>query len=163
MPASTVQEYLDTLPPERRPAVERLRAEILAHLPAGYQEGIQYGGIGYYVPHALYPFGYHCDRAQPVPFVGIVSQKSHIGLYLFCIYLDPELTAWFMSEYAKTGKKLDMGKGCVRFKKPEEIPFQLVGQTVARAPMDAFLAHYEAGLPESAKKALTKFNASRAG
>lgn len=152
MAATSVDEYLAALPDDRRAAVTRLRDTLRARLPVGYEEGIQYGMIGYFVPHSRYPDGYHCDRRQPVPFVGVASQKSHVGVYLFCIYTDPALYAWFVEESTKAGLKLDMGKGCVRFKKMDQIPFELLGETIARAPVDEFLRHYEAQIPPSARK-----------
>lgn len=149
--ATTVPEYLASLPDDRRGPVSALRDAINARLPAGYAEGIQYGMLGWFVPHSVYPAGYHCDPKQPVPFVGVASQKAHIAAYLFCLYVDPELHAWFLEEYAKTGKKADMGKGCVRFKKPADIPYALIGETVARMPVDTFLARYVPQIPARKK------------
>jgi len=140
----TPDAYLEALPADRRELVGAIREVIRANLPAGYAEGMQYGMIGYFVPHALYPAGYHCDPAQPLPFAGIGSQKSHVGLYLFCVYLDPALTAWFTDAWRAAGKKLDMGKSCVRVKKLEDVPLGVIGELVRRVPVAAFVEHYEA-------------------
>ncbi len=149
---TTVKAYLASLPEDRREALEALREVILKNLPKGYEEGMQYGMIGYYVPHALYPAGYHCNPKEPVPFASIASQKNHMGLYLFCVYVAPDEAERFRDAWMKTGKKLDMGKGCVRFKSIEEVPLAVVGQTIKRASVKKFLEAYEAGLPESVKK-----------
>jgi uncharacterized protein YdhG (YjbR/CyaY superfamily) len=153
---TAVDAYLATLPEDRRAALVTLRDAIRTGLPEGYEEGLQYGMISWYVPHSRYPDGYHCDPKQPVPFASIAAQKSHLAVYLFCVYTDPALTAWFVDEYTKSGKKLDMGKSCVRFKKIEDAPVELFGQTVARVPVDTFLAQYTAQIPASAKKKVKK-------
>ncbi len=141
--ATTVEEYLSELPEDRRVAVEAIRNEINKNLPKGYEEGIQYGMIGWFVPHSIYPSGYHCDSKQPLPFMSVANQKNHIGFYAFCIYTDNEVKDWFLSEYEKTGLKIDMGKSCVRFKKLDKIPFSLIGQVAAKVPVDKFIAAYE--------------------
>lgn len=150
--ATTVEEYLAQLPEDRRLALETVRAEILAHLPEGLEEGMQYGHIGYYVPHSRYPDGYHCDPKEPVPFLGLASQKAHMGVYMFCTYVDTELNEWFREEYLKTGKKLDMGAACVRFKKLENLPVELIGRTLDQMTVDKFLDIYEASIPPSKRK-----------
>src|SRR5580693_637357 len=127
--AKTVAEYLDSLPADRRAAISAVREVIRANLDAGYEEGIQYGMIGYYVPHRLFPAGYHTDPEQPLPFAALASQKSHMALYLMGVYCgcaegpggETKDTLWFREAWAKTGKKLDMGKACVRFKKLENV------------------------------------------
>lgn len=144
--AKTVDEYLASLPQERRAALASVRAVILANLPEGYEEGLQYGMIGYHVPRSIYPAGYHASPQDPLPFVSLGSQKSHMALYLMCVYGDADLSRWFVEEYRKTGKKLDMGKSCVRFKKLEDLPLELVGRTVARVPVAAYVARYQASL-----------------
>ena len=149
---TTVKQYLDGLPEERRKALRKVRAAVNRGLPKGYKEGLQYGMIGWFVPHRLYPDGYHCDPKQPVPFVGLGSQKNYMSLYLMCVYGDPKQRTWFEKAWAKTGKKLDMGKSCVRFKKIEDLPLDLVSETVARVPVDAFLATYEAAIPASKRR-----------
>jgi uncharacterized protein YdhG (YjbR/CyaY superfamily) len=150
--AKSVSEYLASLDEERRIAIEAIRNEVLQSLPEGYEEGMQYGAIGYYVPHSIYPPGYHCDKTQPVPFLGIASQKNHIGVYAFCIYIDDATMTWFVEEFKKTGKKLDMGKACIRFKRLADIPLELIGQLVARIPVDEFLRVYKTGIPQSKRK-----------
>src|SRR5262245_42701874 len=113
--AATVEEYLSGLAEDRREVLEAVRRVILANLDKDYEEGMQYGMIGYYVPHRVYPAGYHCDPKQPLPFAGLASQKNHMSLYLMCVYGESELSHWFRAAWARTGKKLDMGKSCVRF------------------------------------------------
>jgi uncharacterized protein DUF1801 len=140
--AQTVDEYLASLPPDRREAIEAVRRTILANLDPSYQEGMQYGMIGYSVPHSIYPAGYHCDPKQPLPFAALASQKNYMSVYL-CVYGNPEMEAWFRKEWAKTGKKLDMGKCCVRFKKLDDLALDLIGETIARMPARKFIEHYE--------------------
>jgi uncharacterized protein YdhG (YjbR/CyaY superfamily) len=157
--ASTVDQYLAELPADRREAIEALRKTILDHLPEGYEEGMQYGMIGYYVPHAIHPEGYHCDPKQPVPFASLASQKNHMALYLMCVYSDEAHAAWFVNAWNKTGRKLDMGKSCIRFNKLEDIPLEVVGQAIKRVPVKKLLAQYEAArasTPRGAKKTTTK-------
>ena len=115
--AKTVAKYLAELPEDRRAAISKIRAVIRKNLPNGYKEGMQYGMIGYFVPHSIFPDGYHCDPKQPLPFASLASQKNHMALYLMCIYGSESHKAWFKEAWEKTGKKLDMGKSCVRFKK----------------------------------------------
>lgn len=150
-PARTVEEYLAGLPEDRRAALQTVREVIVRHLPQGYEEGMQYGMIGYYVPHSRYPHGYHCDPKQPLPFVGLGSQKNHMAVYLMGLYTT-EQAPWFQDEWAKTGKKLDMGKGCLRFKKVEDVALEVLGESIARIPVATYLESYEAKLPPSARK-----------
>ena len=149
---STPKEYLDSLPEDRRKALRKVRAAVNKGLPKGYKEGIQYGMIGWFVPHRVYPDGYHCDPKQPVPFAGMASQKNYMSLYLMCIYSDDKQRTWFEKEWAKTGKKLSMGKSCVRFKKVEDIPLDLITRAVARVPVEKFIAEYEKLIPASKRK-----------
>ncbi|MEX0642525.1 MAG: DUF1801 domain-containing protein [Pirellulales bacterium] len=152
--ASTVAEYLAELPADRRIALQAIRTTILANLPAGYEEGMQYGMIGYFVPHSVYPPGYHCDPRQPLPFVGLASQKHYMALYLFCIYSDPTLEVWFREAWIKTGKKLDMGKSCIRFRKFDDVPLKVIGQTIRRVPTSKHIKHYESVVkPMTGKRA----------
>jgi len=123
--ATTVEEYLAELPEDRREALQAIRTVILENLPKGYEEGMQYGMIGYFVPHSVYPPGYHCDPKQPLPFAGLASQKNYMSLYLM---FDSKFEAWFREAWTKTGKKLDRGKSCVRFKKIEDVPLKVIGQ-----------------------------------
>ena len=150
--ATTVEEYLAALPTDRREALQAIRAVILANLPKGIEEGMQYGNIGYFVPHSVYPPGYHCDPKQPLPFAGLASQKNYISLYLMCIYSDSEHQAWFRAAWEKTGKKLDMGKSCVRCKKIEDVPLKVIGQAIKRIPTKKFIAGYESALKKVTKR-----------
>ncbi len=152
-PPTSVDAYLAALPEDRRSALSAVREVITKNLPKGYQEGIQYKMIGYFVPHALYPAGYHANPKEPLPLLHLASQKGYMALYLMCVYADPELNAWFVDAYAKSGKKLDMGKACVRFKRLEDLPLEVVGKVVAKVPVAKFVERYEAGLqkPPAAK------------
>jgi len=158
---TTVKQYIDSVPEERRAAIRAVRAAVNKGLPKGYKEGVQYGMIGWYVPHSIYPDGYHCDSTQGVPFAGLASQKNHMGLYLMCTYMDEKHLAWFQKAWAKSGKKLDMGKACVRFKKLDDVPLDVVTEAVRRAPVDKFLARYDSLIPESAKKKIAKNKATK--
>jgi hypothetical protein len=144
--ATTVQQYLAELPADRRSAIESVRAVILKNLDPLYEEGMQYGMIGYYVPHRVYPPGYHCDPKQPLPFVSLASQKNYMAVYLGCVYGDPERERWFRETWAKTGKKLDMGKVCVRFKKLEDLALEVVGESIRRVPARVFIEKYESAI-----------------
>ncbi len=138
--ASTVEQYLADLPEARRTALEAVRKVVQKNLDKDYEEGMQYGMIGYYVPHRVHPAGYHCDPKQPVPYMGLASQKNHMSLYLMAIYANPELLAWFEDEWAKTGKKLDKGKACIRFKKVEDLALDVIGRAVKKTPVKKYLA-----------------------
>ncbi|GAB5496819.1 MAG: hypothetical protein Phyf2KO_18990 [Phycisphaerales bacterium] len=153
---TTVAEYLKGLPEDRRKALEAVRRVIRKNLPKGYAEGIQYGMIGYFVPHSVYPDGYHCDPSQPLPFASIASQKNHMAVYLMCVYGDEAHKAWFVKAWKATGKKLDMGKSCVRFKKIEDVPLEVLGEAVARVPVRDYKAHYESALTTTGKRATKK-------
>ncbi len=142
--AKTVSEYIKELPPDRKEAITKLRKYILKNLPKGFKEGIGYGMMGYYVPHSIYPNGYHCTPELPLPFAGIASQKNFISFYHMGMYADPELLKWFTTEYPKhTKAKLDMGKSCVRFKKPEHIPYELIGKLMKKMSVKDWIKLYE--------------------
>ncbi|MFN8309664.1 MAG: DUF1801 domain-containing protein [Chitinophagales bacterium] len=142
--ATTVEQYLDELPEDRRAAMHALRDAIRNNLPKGFEECMGYGMIGYVVPHSKYPNGYHCDPKLPLPFMNLASQKGFIALYHMGIYGDPKLMEWFTEKFtAVTGKKPDMGKSCIRFKKPEQIPFALIGELAAKMTPDQWIAGYE--------------------
>lgn len=142
--ASTVEEYLNVIPEDRQPHMRKLHQTILDNLPDGFEACINYGMIGYVVPHSLYPDGYHCDPKLPLPFMNIASQKNFIGLYHMGIYSDPELLKWFQAEYPKYVKtKLDMGKSCIRLKKPEQIPYQLIGELATKITPQDWIDLYE--------------------
>ena len=131
--AKTPREYLEGLPEDRKHAISGLRKVILKNLPKGFKEVMSYGAIGYVVPHTLYPKGYHCDPKQPLPFMVITSQKYFVTLHHMGVYADRKLLEWFTAEYPKHSKpKLDMGKGCIRFKKMDEIPFKLIGELASK-------------------------------
>ncbi|HUR66446.1 MAG TPA: DUF1801 domain-containing protein [Chitinophagaceae bacterium] len=148
--ATTVDAYLEEIPEERRAAFKKLRAVIKKNLPKGFSEGMGYGSMGYCVPHSKYPAGYHCDPKQPLPFIGIASQKNFIAVYHMGIYADPKLLNWFTAAHAKASpKKLDMGKSCIRYKKPEDIPFELIGELASRITPDEWIALYEKNLKRS--------------
>lgn len=143
--AKSPAEYLNEVPSDRLVAVEKLRNTILENLPQGFEEGMSYGMIGYYVPHSIYPNGYHCDTKLPLPFMSFASQKNSINFYHMGIYANKELYDWFVSEYPNySKKKLDMGKSCMRFKKEEDIPFQLIGELVQKISVQDWIKTYEA-------------------
>ncbi len=138
--ATTVAEYLQQLPANRRLAVSTLREVILANLPAGYEECMSYGMIGYVVPHHRYPAGYHCNPSLPLPYANLGSQKHHLVLHVMTIYGDPATEQWLRQAWLATGKKLDMGKGCLRFKTVEDMPLAVIGELIARVPVDKYIA-----------------------
>jgi hypothetical protein len=142
--AQSVEQYLAELPEDRRAAIQAVREVILANLDSGYAEGIQYGMIGYFVPRSVYPRGYHCDPKQPLPFVGLGAQKNHMAVYLMCVYGNADLAKWFQAAWAKTGKKLDMGKACLRFKKLDNLALEVIGEVIARVPAAKYIAACEA-------------------
>lgn len=131
--APTPALYLAELPEERRQVMSDLHETILHNLTAGFEAAMGYGMLGYVVPHTLYPAGYHCDPKQPLPFMGIASQKNHIAVYHMGLYADENLLNWFQEEYPKhSNRKLDMGKSCIRFKKPEHVPLALIGELASK-------------------------------
>ena len=124
--------------------MNQMRKIILKNIPKGFKEGMGYGMVGYVVPHSIYPAGYHCNPKQPMPFMGMASQKNFISFYHMGMYADPKLLKWFIAEYPKHCKqKLDMGKSCVRFKKIDQIPFKLIGELVAKMNVQEWIALYE--------------------
>lgn len=148
--ATTVAAYLKALTPERRTALEAIRKVIKKNLDKGFEEGIQYGFIGYYVPHKNYPYGYHCDPKQPLPFAALASQKKHIGVYLMGIYGSKKEEAWFRASWKKSGKKLDMGKSCIRATTLEGFDLKTIGEAIKRVTAARFVAGYEKSLEGSA-------------
>jgi hypothetical protein len=150
--AKTVEDYLKALPRERREVISAVRNVILENLPKGYEECMQYGMIGYVVPHSIYPAGYHCKPSDPLPYACLGSQKNHMALYLMCVYGHPETNEWFCKAWRATGKKLDMGKSCVRFKKLEDVPLKVVGQVIARTPVKKYIAGVEKVLDRTSRK-----------
>lgn len=151
--AQTPDEYFASLPADRKDAMIELRKVILKNIPKGFKEGMGYGMVGYSVPHSLYPAGYHCDPKLPLPFLGLASQKNFIALYHMGVYSDPKLLDWFVKEFPKhSSAKLDMGKSCIRFKKPGEIPFKLIGELVSKMTPQDWIELYEGILAKSKKK-----------
>jgi len=145
--AATPEEYIMNLPEERKGAISSLRKTILDNLPKGFEEVMNYGMIGYVVPHSTYPGGYHCTPELPLPFMSIASQKNFVALYHMGIYADKSLHDWFVSEYPKYAKtKLDMGKSCIRFKKIELIPYDLIGNLCSKMAVDQWIELYESNI-----------------
>lgn len=139
--ATTVTEYLKELPPERRKEIQAVRKVVKANLPPGYKETMGYGMITYVIPLSRYPDTYN---KQPLSVVALAAQKQHHSLYLMAVYADKQTEQWFTKAFKASGKKLDMGKSCVRFKKAEDLPLDVIGQAVARVPVDDYIAAYEA-------------------
>lgn len=145
--AVDASDYISQLPEERQPAMKKLRAVIKKNLPKGFKEGVGYGMMGWDVPHSIYPAGYHCKPEDPLPFMGIASQKNFIAVYHMGIYAIPALQKWFVAEHAKASpKKLDMGKSCIRYKKPEDIPYELIGELATKITVDEWIDVYEKNL-----------------
>ena len=153
---TTVARYLAALPKDRRDAIQAVRKVIRANLDPKFKEIVQYGAIGYVVPHSVYPAGYHCDPEQPLPFAGIASQKNHMGISLFCIYSGEDEQSRFREAWLKTGKRLDMGKSCVRFRKIEDVALDVLGKTIKRITVKKFIANYEASFGPSGRPAARK-------
>jgi hypothetical protein len=151
--AATVDAYLAELPEDRQKAIAKFRKVIKKNLPKGFKEEMNYGMIGYVVPHSIYLAGYHCNPKDPLPFMGLASQKNSINLYHMGIYADAKLLKWFQDAHAKASpKKLDMGKSCIRYKKPEDIPFELIGELASKMTVDDWINMYETNLKDSRKK-----------
>ena len=142
----TPDEYIAGLPDDRREIVAAMRKVINGNLPAGFEECSSYG-IGWVVPHSLYPPGYHCDPKQPLGFMGLASQKNYISLYSMCLYGGNKHLEWFQNEWPKySEKKLNMGKSCIRFSKPEDVPLELIGKLAARVTPQQWIEIYEKAL-----------------
>ncbi len=151
--AVNLDEYLAHLPEDRMLVMKKLREVILVNLPKGFEERFSYGMIGYSVPHRIFPAGYHCNPKEPLPLMSIASQKNFIALYHMGLYGNPELLDWFVSEYPKHCKtKLDMGKSCVRFKKPADIPFNLIAELVRKISVQKWIDGYTQALSTHKKK-----------
>lgn len=141
---TTVSEILNNIPEDRAEAFNKLHEVIIANLPKGFEAAISYGGLGYVVPHSLYPAGYHCKPAEPLPFAGLASQKNSINFYHMGIYAIPELLEWFVAEYPKHSlQKPDMGKSCIRFKKMNQIPYKLIGELMQKISVSEWITIYE--------------------
>ena len=144
--ATTPEAYIESLPADRQKIVSQIRKTLIKNLPKGFQEVMSYGMLGYVVPHAIYPDGYHCDPKQPLPFISLASQKNNISLYHMGLYAGEHLE-WFQKEWKKySDKKLDMGKSCIRFKKPEDVPLELIGQLAAKITPQQWIETYEKNL-----------------
>ncbi len=142
--AATVEEYITELPPDRQAPFKKLRLAVKNNLPKGFKEVMCYGMVGYIVPHSRYPKGYHANPSQPLPFMNLASQKNFIAVYHMGVYGNSELLKWFKAAHAKASpKKLDMGKSCIRYKKPEDIPFDLIGELASKITPDEWIALYE--------------------
>jgi uncharacterized protein YdhG (YjbR/CyaY superfamily) len=143
--ALTPNQYIAELPEDRKAIIEKLRKVVIDNIPSGFVEEMGYGILGYVVPHSLYPKGYHCNPKDPLPFFGMASQKNTVNIYHMGVYADPKLHDWFVAEYPKYCKsKLDMGKSCIRFKKLDEIPYDLIGELVAKMTVEQWIELYEA-------------------
>jgi hypothetical protein len=148
--AQSVEEYLKELPENRKKVMTELREITLKNIPKGFSEQLSYGSLGYVVPHTIYPNGYHCDPKLPLPFIAIASQKHFIALYHMGIYANPELLNWFVAEYPKHSiQKLDMGKSCIRFKKFDQIPFDLIAELMQKISVEAWINCYESQIKKS--------------
>ena len=142
--AKTPQAYVDSLPEERKVAIEKMRQVIKKTLPKGFEEVMCYGMLGYVVPHSLYPKGYHCDPKLPLGFISLASQKNFVALYHMGIYANPKLLDWFVGEFPKhTKSKLDMGKSCIRFKKMNDIPYELISELSSKMTVQDWIDGYE--------------------
>lgn len=142
--ALTPQDYINELPADRKEAIQKLRKAITDNLPEGFKEAMGYGMMGYCVPHSIYPNGYHCNPKDPLPFMGLASQKNFVAFYHMGIYADKNLHDWFVAEYVKRCKyKLDMGKSCVRFKKMDDIPYELIGELTQKISVQDWINTYE--------------------
>jgi uncharacterized protein YdhG (YjbR/CyaY superfamily) len=145
--ATTPDQYIAELPEDRKEVMQKLRETVQKNLPKGFEETMQYGMISYVVPHSIYPDGYHCKPTDALPFMSIASQKNHIGFYHMGVYSDPELMKWLTEQYPKYAKgKLDMGKSCIRFKNPKNIPFELLGTFAKKMTVAEWIAKYESVL-----------------
>ncbi|MBC8080687.1 MAG: DUF1801 domain-containing protein [Gorillibacterium sp.] len=141
---NTPEEYISQLSEDRQEVIEKLRNTIKENLPIGFEETISYGMIGYVVPHSIYPSGYHVNPKEPLPFMSIASQKSFIALYHMGIYMDSTVLTWFMEEYPlHVRTKLDMGKSCVRFRKLDTIPYELIGELSRKISVEDYIKKYE--------------------
>lgn len=144
--AKTVAQYLRELPDDRRAALQVLREVFLENVDSDIVEVMSYGMIGYHVSFDAYPGGYHCDSSTPLPYAGLASQKNHLALYMMGLYMDPDDVAWFQSAWKATGNRLDMGKSCVRFRRIEDVPLEVVAEAIRRMPSKRYIQTYEAHL-----------------
>ncbi|MEI7577012.1 MAG: DUF1801 domain-containing protein [Armatimonadota bacterium] len=150
--ATTPEEFLAGLPADRIEAVTKLREVIKQNLQPGFEEGMQYGGIGFFVPHSVFPAGYHCDPKQPLPFLTLTNTKGHIALHAFVLYCLPVEKERFIESHNAAGKKLDMGAGCIRYKKHDAIAYEAIGEMVSRIQCEEFVRRYQSMVPDKKKK-----------
>lgn len=142
--ANSIEEYIDQLPEDRIPVINKLREVINQNIPEGFHETLSYGMIGWVVPHSIYPDGYHCDPKLPLPFLNIASQKNFVAVYHMGVYSDQTILDWFVGEYPKYSKrKLDMAKSCIRLKKMEDIPYDLIGKLCSKITVNQWVNTYE--------------------
>ena len=154
--ATTPDAYIAEIPEDRQKAFNKLRSVIKKNLPKGFKEGMGYGMMGWSVPHSIYPAGYHCNPKDPLPFMGLASQKHFIAVYHMGIYADPKLLKWFTDAYAKAGVgRLDMGKSCIRFSNVEKIPYKLIGELASKMKTDDWISLYDTNFKDSRKKKIT--------
>ena len=158
----TLKGFLASLTEDRRRAIDALRKVIKKNIDKKFVECFENGAIGYVLPHSVYPNGYHCDPMQPLPFAGIASQKNHIGLYLFCVYVNPKAEKRFREDWLASGKRLDMGKSCVRVKELDDIPLDAVGRVFKSVTAKAFIKSYEASLSDAVRGKLARKAAKKA-
>jgi hypothetical protein len=161
--AKTVKEYFASLPEDRRKALLAVRDVILKNIDPTYEEGMGYGMPGWFVPHSVYPPGYHCDPKQPLPYASMASQKNHMALYLMGIYGHSGEDKWFRDAWAKTGKKLDMGKSCIRFKKVEDLALDVIAEAFKRTPAREYVEFYERTMLANNKAAAARSAKRKAG
>ena len=151
--AETILEYISQLPEDRKEPISKLRNIINQNIDRGFEEILNYNMPGWVVPHSLYPDGYHCDPKLPLPFLAITSQKHFIAVYHMGVYANPKLLEWFISEYPKhCSTKLDMGKSCIRFKKMENIPYNLIGELVVKMSANDWIMFYESNVKDARKR-----------
>ena len=142
--ATTPEQYLSELPEDRKEAMSKLRNAIKDNLPKGFEEVMSYGMLGYVVPHSIYPNGYHCNPKLPLPFINLASQKNFIALYHMGVYANKDLHNWFVAEYPKHAKtKIDMGKSCIRFKKMDDVPYDLIAELARKISVEQWISNYE--------------------
>ncbi len=155
--AKTVAEYLKELPTDRRAPIEAVRKVVRAYVDGDIEEGMQYGAIGYYLPHRVFPAGYHCDPSEPLPYLGIASQKQYMAVYLFCSYMSGSSEEeWIRQAYAKARRPLDMGKACLRFKSLASLDLDILAEAIRRVPSKTFVERYVAALGPRATKPAKK-------
>ncbi|NQW42934.1 MAG: DUF1801 domain-containing protein [Bacteroidetes bacterium] len=150
--AHNVEKYLEEIDESKKTIFKKIRDLVIHNLPEGFYEHMGYGMACYSVPHSVYPNGYHCNPKQPLPFISLAAQKNFIALYHMGLYANPELLEWFTKEYAKASKtKLDMGKSCIRFKKIDDIPLDLIGELLTKVSMKDWIQKYESAFFEKIK------------